>query len=81
MPGKDISMKTLIEKTTRRLFTKYMLLNMLQWLSRQRDDLGPFYRLCEENTDEARPVILRLMLHHPLTCVTAIIDSLRYHYY
>ena len=74
-------MNTLIEKITRHLFTKYMLLNMLQWLSKQRNDLGPFYELWTENPDEARPVILRLMLHHPLTCVTAIIDSIRYHYY
>lgn len=74
-------MNTLTEKITRRLFTKYMLLNMLQWLSRKRDDLAPFYRMWAENTDEARPIILRLMLRHPLTCVTAIVDSFRYHYY
>ena len=74
-------MNTLIQKLTRRLFSKWMLLNMLQCLSRHRNDLGPLYGLWTENPDEARPIILRIMLYHPVVCVTAIIDSLRYHYY
>lgn len=81
LPGKDTIMNTLFEKISRRIFTKYMLLDMLQMLSRKRDDLGPFYRLWTENPDEARPVILRLMLHHPATFISAIVDSIRYHYY
>ena len=81
MPGKDTIMHTLIEIISRRLFSRFMLLNMLQQLSRKRNDFGPLYGLWSEDPDAARPIILRLMLRHPLTCVTAIVDSIRYRYY
>ncbi len=76
MPGKDFIMNM-----TRRLFTKWMLLNMLQWFSRLGDDLGPLYALWTEDPDAARPFILRLLIRYPITGIRAIVDSLRYHYY
>ena len=97
MPGKDISMNTPINKISRRLFSKWMntpinkisrrlfskwmLLNMLNWFSHLGDDLGPVFALWTENPDEARPIILRLLLRHPVCVIHAIIDSLIYHYY
>ena len=74
-------MNTQVKNLTRRLFSKWMLLNMLNWLSRQEDDLGPIFALWTEDPDEARPIILRLMLRHPIACARAIADSVRYHYY
>jgi len=74
-------MKTLIEKITRRFFTKYMLLNMLHWFATPEDSLGPIFALLDEFPDDARPIILSLWRLYPLTGIRAIIDSIRYHYY
>ena len=74
-------MNTLLTRINRRIFSKWMLLNMLNWLSRQEDDLGPVFALWSENPDEARPIILRLLIRHPVCAAQAIVDSLRYHYY
>ena len=73
-------MNTLVNKLTRRLFSKWMLLNMLNWFSRQEDDLGPIFALWTENPDEARPIILRRAMRHPITGARAVIDSVRCHY-
>ena len=74
-------MKSLLDRINRRIFSKWMLLNMLNWLSRKGDDLGSVFALWSENPDEARPIILRLLIRHPVCAAQAIVDSLRYHYY
>ena len=74
-------MNSLLDRINRHMFSKWMLLNMLNWLSRQGDDLGSVFALWSENPDKARPIILRLLIHHPVCAAHAIIDSLRYHYY
>ena len=74
-------MNKLFDRITRRLFSKWMLLNMLTWFSMLDEALGPIIGLWDEDPDAARPIILRLLLRYPFTGIHAIIDSIRYHYY
>ena len=71
----------MMRRITHRLISKWMLLNMLEWFSFLRDDLGPVFGLWEEDPDATRPIVLRLFLLYPFTGIHAILDSIRYHYY
>ena len=74
-------MNKLIDRITRRIFTKYLLFNMLAWFITPEEDFDPIFDLLEEFPDDARPLILGLWRLYPLQGIYAIIDSIRYRFY
>ena len=74
-------MNKLIDRITRRIFTPYLLFNMLLWFCTPEEHFDPIFEQLEDFPDDARPIILGLWRLYPLEGICAIIDSIRHHFY